>query len=207
MGMPEHNATTNTPDKAKQDQEIAGDSLDSSLVDSLDSDRDIFWEFDATHNLEVIIADDRWAPHFDEALMGDVHQLVRFVSALIEGDGFTACLRWTDDNEMQALNAQFRDKDKATNVLSFPQDVASQDDEGLRLGDLAFGFETMAAEADDMGISVGAHMRHLIIHGLLHLIGCDHEDDDDASEMEGLEIAALSVIGISNPYQGGELLS
>ena len=199
MGMPEHNATKNTSDTVKQDQEIAGDSLDS--------DRDIFWEFDATHNLDVIIADDRWAPHFDEALMDDVHQLVRFVSALIEGDGFTACLRWTDDNEMQALNAQFRDKDKSTNVLSFPQDVASQDDEGLRLGDLAFGFETMAAEADDMGISVGAHMRHLIIHGLLHLIGCDHEDDDDASEMEGLEIAALSVIGISNPYQGGELLS
>lgn len=198
MGMPERNATIKTSNKPQEDQEIAGDSLGS--------DRDIFWEFDATHNLDVIIADERWAPHFDEALRRDVHQLVRFVSALIEGDGFSACLRWTNDHEMQALNAQFRDKDKATNVLSFPNDFAGEDDEGLHLGDLAFGFETMAAEADDMGIAVGAHMRHLIIHGLLHLIGCDHENEDDATEMEGLEIAALSVIGIANPYQDGELV-
>ena len=198
MGMPERNATKKHPNTSQEDQDISGDSLGS--------DRDIFWEFDANHNLDVIIADERWAPHFDEALTRDVHQLVRFVSALIEGDGFSACLRWTNDGEMQALNAQFRDKDKATNVLSFPHDFDAEDDEALYLGDLAFGFETMAAEADNMGIAVGAHMRHLIIHGLLHLSGFDHENDDDATEMEGLEIAALSVIGVSNPYQDGELV-
>ena len=199
MGMPIHNATTDSAQNPQEDQEISGDSLGS--------DRDIFWEFDATHKLDVIIADERWAPYFDEALMRDAKQLVRFVSALIEGDGFTACLRWTNDAEMKALNAQFRDKDKATNVLSFPHDFEQEDGlDNLHLGDLAFGFETMAAEADDMGIAVGAHMRHLIIHGLLHLIGCDHETEDDASEMEGLEIAALSLIGVRNPYQDGELI-
>ena len=198
MGMPEQNTTKKHPNTPQEDQEISGDSLSF--------DEDIFWEFDANHKLDVIIADKRWALHFDEALKRDVHQLVRFVSALIEGDGFNACLRWTNDDEMQALNAQFRDKDNATNVLSFPDEFATEDEAELNLGDLAFGFETMAAEADDMGISVGAHMRHLIIHGLLHLIGFDHENEDDATEMEGLEIAALSVIGVSNPYQDGALV-
>lgn len=175
-------------------------------------DDDISWVFDATHQLDIIIADDRWSPYFDEALKADVSQLVRFVSELIEGDGFTAALRWTNDSEMKALNAQFRDKDKATNVLSFPHEpmdaIAGAGDveqAGLYLGDLAFGYETMEAEAEDMEIKIGDHMRHLIIHGLLHLIGCDHENEEDAEEMEGLEMAALSVIGVSNPYQGALL--
>ncbi len=171
-------------------------------------DDDISWVFDATHQLDIIIADDRWSPYFDEALKADVSQLVRFVSELIEGDGFTAALRWTNDSEMKALNAQFRDKDKATNVLSFPHepmDAIAGDEAGLYLGDLAFGYETMEAEAEDMEIKIGDHMRHLIIHGLLHLIGCDHENEEDAEEMEGLEMAALSVIGVSNPYQGALL--
>lgn len=178
-------------------------------------DDDISWVFDEAHQLDIIIADDRWSPYFDETLKADAGQLVRFVSELIEGDGFSASLRWTNDSEMKALNAQFRDKDKATNVLSFPHvadtDIAhasahiSGEGQGLYLGDLAFGYEVMAAEADDMGIEIGDHMRHLIIHGLLHLIGCDHENEDDAEEMEGLEMAALSVIGVSNPYQGALL--
>ena len=169
------------------------------------ADDDISWVFDSHHKLDLIIADDRWAKFLTDDLHDDVKQLVYFVSGLLENSGFSASLRWTNDAEMKALNAQFRDKDKATNVLSFPNTFHSEDDEGLYLGDLAFGYETMAGEADDMEISVASHMRHLIIHGLLHLIGCDHENDEDASEMEGLEIAALSMIGVANPYQG-ELL-
>lgn len=168
-------------------------------------DDDISWVFDTHHTLDLIIADDRWAKYISDDLHKDVNQLVQFVSGLLENKGFSACLRWTNDAEMKALNAQFRDKDKATNVLSFPNEFHGEDDEGLYLGDLAFGYETMAQEAVDMDISIAAHMRHLIIHGLLHLIGCDHEEEEDATEMEGLEIAALSVIGVENPYQG-ELL-
>ena len=173
------------------------------------TDDDISWVFDSHHALDLIIADNRWAQFVTDDLQKDVKQLVLFVSGLLENKGFSACLRWTNDAEMKALNAQFRDKDKATNVLSFPNDFPNhsegEDDEGLYLGDLAFGYETMAKEASDMGITVAAHMRHLIIHGLLHLIGCDHEEEEDATEMEGLEIAALSVIGVENPYQGALL--
>ena len=175
----------------------------------ISQDDDRYWQFDQHHHLDIIIADARWAPYFDDELKADTKQLVTFVSALLETTGFCACLRWTDDAEMRQLNAQFREQDKATNVLSFPHealDNEAQDnmaaDAPIYLGDLAFGFETMAQEAKQMDITIGAHMRHLVIHGLLHLIGCDHEDEADAEEMEGLEIAALSVIGITNPYQG-----
>lgn len=170
------------------------DSLDSSFI----------WDYGNDHQLELVIADTRWSPFFHDDLKSDVAKLVQFVSALLEANAFTACLRFTNDAEMQSLNAQFRDKDKATNVLSFPDQDSAGDDGGdggtIRLGDLAFGFETMAREADEMGITIDDHLRHLIIHGLLHLIGCDHETDDDAEEMEGLEIAALTVIGVGNPY-------
>ena len=195
-----NNRPSHTSNIAELDtgEDITPDSPDTTLG----TDQDISWAFDAHHSFDNIIADARWAPYFDEALQKDAHQLVIFASALIEDDGFTACLRWTDDAEMHALNAQFRDKDKATNILSFPNDSAQGDDEALHLGDMAFGFDTIAKEAEDMSISMADHMRHLIIHGLLHLIGFDHEHEDDAAEMEGLEIAALSVIGVGNPYQG-----
>ena len=178
------------------------DIIPDSLASAPETDHDILWEFDAHHSFEIMIADNRWAAYFDDALKKDAHQLVIFASALIENDGFTACLRLTDDAEMHALNAQFRDKDKATNILSFPNDFDQEDGTLLHLGDMAFGFDTIAQESQDMAISLDAHMRHLIIHGLLHLIGFDHEQDEDAAEMEALEIAALSVIGIANPYQG-----
>ena len=167
--------------------------------DSLD--KAILWDFGDNHQLELMIADSRWSTLIDDDLKSDVKKLVQFVSALLEASAFTACLRFTHDQEMQTLNAQFRQKDKATNVLSFP-DHDGEEGAIIRLGDLAFGFETMKQESEEMVISLSDHLRHLIIHGLLHLIGCDHETDDDAEEMEGLEIAALTVIGVGNPYLG-----
>ncbi|MGC6517557.1 MAG: rRNA maturation RNase YbeY [Candidatus Puniceispirillaceae bacterium] len=200
------------------DQENHDQSSEPDSPDQIKS-----WHFNAHTYLDMIIADDRWSAHIDEALQQDLHQMVIFITELISADYFTANLRWTDDAEMTALNAQFRQKDKPTNVLSFPDDSLFYDDDltsdndfpsdndkaddsaapqALRLGDLAFGFETMAREAQDMNICIAAHMRHLIIHGLLHLIGYDHETAEDAEEMEALEIAALAVIGVENPYQG-----
>lgn len=171
------------------------------LADESSLDDDIVWTFDAHHSLDVIIADDRWAAYITNDLKSDVAQLVSFVSALIEGQGFHVCLRWTNNAEMQALNAQFREKDKATNVLSFPNDFPFDEGDVIALGDAAFGFETMMSESQQMGITIDQHIRHLIIHALLHLAGFDHEEDEDATEMEGLEIAALAVIGVDNPYQ------
>lgn len=191
--MTQTNVTTSSSTKVLEDAETAPEP------DSLPTDH--LWEYPKGNQLELIIADPRWQAHIDDALKQDVAQLVLFVHELIEEPSFAACLRWTDDSEMQQLNSQFRDKDKATNVLSFPDDEIS-DNGMMRIGDLAFGFETMAEEASQMGITIGAHMRHLIIHGLLHLIGFDHEDEEDGEEMEALEIAALSVIGVENPYLG-----
>ncbi len=100
-----------------------------------------------------------------------------------------------DDAFIQALNKQYRDKDKPTNVLSFPQD-----DPGL-LGDVILAYETVAAEAEAQNKSLKDHVTHLIVHGILHLIGHDHEEDGEAETMEALEIAVLSNLGIKNPYE------
>ena len=192
-------------DKTPQDAQTEADAEScepapsQNSADSTEPDH-ISWLFDECFGCDVIIADERWQPHFDVSLEQDTQELVRFCTGLIEDKQFDVCLRWTNDAEMRSLNAQFRDKDNATNVLSFPNDMPRAKGETLFIGDLAFGFETMAAEAQAMGLTIGAHMRHLIIHGLLHLIGFDHETEEDAQEMEGLEIAALAVIGVSSPY-------
>jgi len=147
-------------------------------------------------NFEMILASSDWAPYFDEALQADLKILTQFVNGVVELDGYSICCRFTNDDEIRMLNRDFRQKDKATNVLSFPDGADG------RLGDLAFAFETMTAEAEEMGISIAAHLRHLLLHGLLHLAGFDHSDAEDAEEMEGLEISALALIGVDNPYLG-----
>ena len=147
-------------------------------------------------SFEHILVVPQWAPYFDEALKADLKMLVEFVNGVVELDGLTICCRFTDDDEIRQLNREFRDKDKATNVLSFP------DGQEGRLGDLAFAFETMKQEAEEMDITIEAHLRHLLVHGLLHLAGFDHHDSDEAEEMEALEISALALIGVDNPYLG-----
>lgn len=114
---------------------------------------------------------------------------------------------FTSDEEVQVLNAEWRGKDKPTNVLSFPmlerEDLLDLPDDGPpeMLGDIALAFETCAREAEEKGITLQDHASHLIIHGLLHLAGLDHEiSDEDARAMEILEIKALALIGIADPY-------
>lgn len=116
-------------------------------------------------------------------------------------------VRLTDDAEVQALNRDFRGKDKPTNVLSFPQvqddlleGLANSDDGEILLGDIVLARETCAREADEKAISVTDHATHLIVHGTLHLLGYDHMDDASASAMEALETKALASLGIANPY-------
>ncbi|MBB4618704.1 rRNA maturation RNase YbeY [Sphingomonas abaci] len=118
-------------------------------------------------------------------------------------------VRLTDDAEVQALNRQYRQKDKPTNVLSFPMvqpdliDTVSQnsDDGELLLGDIVLAHGVCAAEAAERGIPVTDHATHLMVHGVLHLLGYDHVDDDEAAEaMEELERQALATLGIADPY-------
>ena len=107
------------------------------------------------------------------------------------------CIRTVGLAESQSLNQAFRGKDKSTNVLSFPAEVVV--DEPI-LGDLALCWPVVENEAAEQGKSVLAHATHLVIHGLLHLLGFDHEDDAQAEEMEALEIRILADLNVANPY-------
>ena len=119
----------------------------------------------------------------------------------------SASLLFTSDEEIHTLNREWRQRDKPTNVLSFPMldredllDLAPDGPPEL-LGDIALAYETCAREAADKGIPIEAHAAHLIIHGLLHLAGHDHEiSSADADAMEQLEIKALALMGIADPY-------
>jgi len=104
-----------------------------------------------------------------------------------------------DDARIRELNRLWRGFDKPTNVLSFPS-PDTQPGPARTLGDIAISYETAAREAAAEDKSFGDHIAHLSVHGFLHLLGYDHESDDDAEEMEGLERAILARIGISDPY-------
>lgn len=119
---------------------------------------------------------------------------------------------FTSDAEVHALNREWRDRDKPTNVLSFPmlerQDLLELAPDGPpeMLGDIALAHETCAREAAEKGVSLEHHATHLLVHGLLHLAGHDHVDSDELAEkMEALEIAALAKLGIADPYGDRDL--
>ena len=117
-------------------------------------------------------------------------------------------VRLTGDEQVRALNAQWRGKDKPTNVLSFPLAEAYElDDDAfdgpeLMLGDIVLARGVCAAEAADKAISFENHASHLMVHGTLHLLGYDHSDDDAAADMEAREVRALARLGIADPYAG-----
>lgn len=105
------------------------------------------------------------------------------------------CVLFTDDAAVKTLNGQFRGQEKPTNVLSFP---SFSDDDGL--GDIAIAFETVAREAAAQGKALRDHARHLIAHGVFHLLGYDHEDESEAQEMEDLERLIMAHFGAADPY-------
>jgi probable rRNA maturation factor len=116
-------------------------------------------------------------------------------SGLSEGD-VSLCL--ADDAALRALNVSWRGIDKPTNVLSFPAAPGRPGD--ATLGDIALAYETLAREAEDLGVSLADHYRHLLVHGFLHLVGYDHEADAEAERMETLETRILAQLGVSDPY-------
>jgi len=106
----------------------------------------------------------------------------------------------TDDESVRELNAQFRQKDTSTNVLSFP----APDNPERFLGDIALAYGVCAREAAEQGKPLAHHLQHLTVHGVLHLLGYDHIGDDEAEVMEDLERAVLADLGIPDPYGAGE---
>lgn len=149
--------------------------------------------------IDVEIEDPSWA----EALP-TVERLVRGAALAAldrEGaghEGVTILL--TDDESVRELNGRFRAQDKPTNVLSFP----APDNPERFAGDVALAYGVCAREAAEQGKTLAAHVQHLTVHGVLHLLGYDHIGDDDAEVMEDLERAVLAELGVSDPYAAGE---
>src|SRR5688500_5654460 len=118
-------------------------------------------------------------------------------------------VRLAREDEVHALNAEWRGKDKPTNVLSFPMaeqgELAAAVEPGpeLMLGDIILAKGVCAAEAEDKGLPLETHAAHLMVHGTLHLLGYDHMDEDEAADMEQREVRALARLGIGDPYEGG----
>lgn len=117
-------------------------------------------------------------------------------------------VRLTSDDEVHVLNRAYRQKDKPTNVLSFPMVqpdllatvTANSDDGELLLGDIVLAHGVCATEATEREVSLEAHAQHLIVHGLLHLLGHDHMNDAEAEAMEAIERDALAALGLHDPY-------
>lgn len=140
-------------------------------------------------------------------LAGEAAGAAARVAPEIASPRLSASLLLTSDAEVHALNREWRQRDKPTNVLSFPMLERAEllalagDGPPELLGDIALAYETCAREAAEKGIALEHHAAHLIVHGLLHLAGYDHEiSPEDAEAMEALETKALAICGIADPY-------
>ncbi len=156
--------------------------------------------------LEIDIED--WPEGKWESLAERVAETAQQVAPELANPRLVTSLLFTSDARVHELNREWRQRDKPTNVLSFPMlergDLVHLDPhEGPpeMLGDIALAHETCAREAEAKGVALEHHAAHLILHGLLHLAGHDHEfSDEDAEKMEALEVNALALMGIANPY-------
>ncbi len=160
------------------------------------------------HIIDYSVECEQWAPLletsqklFDSVITGAIAQAMPSLTAA------EISIVLTDDAFIQTLNKQYRGKDKPTNVLSFPQiDDWAQTmrlPSPLALGDIIIAYETIVREAAEQSKTVENHTAHMLCHGILHLLGFDHIDDDDAQVMEELEMKILTDIGLPSPYNDG----
>jgi probable rRNA maturation factor len=142
--------------------------------------------------IEVVVDDEAWT----DALSNAAALAEQAAAAALAGaDGDVAVLL-TDDDAVRVLNARFRQQDRPTNVLSFPAPDSAAD----ALGDIALAFGVCAAEARAQGKPLAHHLQHLVVHGVLHLVGLDHAVDAEAAAMEARERCILAGLGVPDPY-------
>lgn len=163
--------------------------------------------------VETVIEDARWAAFGLEALAERAGRATLAILGLPVA-GFSISLMGCDDARIAVLNADFRGKPTPTNVLSWPSEERGPEfvgeapelpdpgdpDDPDPLGDIAIAWETCAREAEAQGKPMTDHVTHLIVHGILHLLGYDHIEDEDAALMEALEVRILASLGVSDPY-------
>jgi probable rRNA maturation factor len=160
---------------------------------------------------ETIIEDDRWQT-VDLPGLAERAADATLTHLGLEPEAWEVSLLACDDARITALNADFRDKPSATNVLSWPSEERGAETNGTRpdlpepgydpeLGDIAIAYDTCAREAAEAGKSLPDHTTHLIVHAVLHLLGYDHERDLDATLMEGIEVEILGKMGLPDPYK------
>lgn len=156
--------------------------------------------------IDLIIEDERWAVLGLAALADEA---CGTALAHLGVEGAEISLLACDDTRIASLNAEFRAKPTPTNVLSWPSEERAAAEPGetpyppedLELGDIAIAYDTCAREAAEAGKDLSDHVRHLLVHGTLHLLGYDHIDEKDAALMEGLEVEILGKMGIADPYE------
>jgi probable rRNA maturation factor len=152
--------------------------------------------------VEVVRHDERWAAaEIGDAMLARAARAA-VLAALPRPHGtYDVTLALTNDAEIRALNRTWRGKDAATNVLSFP--AGDEMSEPGFLGDVVLAYETTLKETREENIALADHVSHLVVHGVLHLLGFDHAEDAEAERMENLERKALASLGIADPYAEG----
>ena len=157
---------------------------------------------------EVLVVADGWQnePDAEAVIQRAIAAAAEAVDADVSETELAVML--TDDSGIRTLNCNWLGIDKPTNVLSFPalqiEGARKLGDAPRMLGDIAIAYETMRREADEEGKPFDHHLSHLAVHGFLHLVGYDHENDADAEEMEALETEILAQLGIPDPYADRE---
>ncbi len=141
--------------------------------------------------IEIEIEDEAWSE------VAGLEALVEAAAtAALEGSDEHVTILLTDDETQRDLNQRFRGKDATTNVLSFPAGANPE----AHLGDLSLAYGVCAREAAEQGKTLAAHLQHLVAHGVLHLLGYDHQEDAEAEAMEALERTILAGLGVPDPY-------
>ena len=156
--------------------------------------------------LDIMIEAGGWASLHDAEALAQRAAEAAVTVAEEANEDFEVSVMLTDDAHIQELNRTWRGKDKPTNVLSFP--APEQPGQGglgetgpRHLGDIALAYETLVRESEDESKELAHHFAHLIVHGILHLLGYDHEVEAEAEIMEALEVKALATLGIADPYR------
>ena len=162
--------------------------------------------------IELIIEDQRWSEISKDfsflkeaALLALSQEATETAPLAMKSPHRLAVLVMSDDASIKDLNKTYRGKDKATNVLSFPSTeslLPGEENEPVHIGDVILAYDYVSEEAKNEKKALQTHLSHLVVHGVLHLLGYDHETSKDAEAMETLEIKLMKQLGLDNPYEG-----